>query len=210
MNCFAPVNLYCERTDAAFWSEPLNAFSNISFVIASAILCVKWRAGMARDVPTLALIGVVALIGVGSFLFHTLATEGAELLDVVPIAVFVFGYVLLALRRVVHASLSTSLGAATAVTAVAATLEWFFPLVLNGSAGYLPALAALLAIGVTERATPILAAAGVFALALVFRSIDFVVCDLVPIGTHFLWHILTALTLYIALRAIMSKGEHPS
>jgi hypothetical protein len=45
------------------------------------------------------------------------------------------------------------------------------------------------------------AAAATLAVSLVFRSIDMAVCDAVPLGTHFLWHSLNGLALYLLLRA---------
>jgi hypothetical protein len=201
----APINLYCERTDSSFWSEPLNAISNVTFLIVGVAAFLQWRSNGARDLPTLALILVVVVIGVGSFLFHTLATRGVELLDVIPIAIFVFGYVLLALRRLLRATFIPSLAISTAIIALAAVLAWCFPRVLNGSAAFLPALAVLLLIGVLARARPVLSAAGVFALSLSFRSIDFTVCNVIPFGTHFLWHALSALVLYMLLQTIISS-----
>ena len=43
MNWSQPVDLYCERLDPSFWAEPLNAFTNLSFLIAAAIAFVQWR-----------------------------------------------------------------------------------------------------------------------------------------------------------------------
>jgi hypothetical protein len=60
---------------------------------------VDWRRAGSSDRAVLALIIVVFAIGLGSFAFHTLATRGARLLDVIPIGVFIYGYFLLALRR---------------------------------------------------------------------------------------------------------------
>jgi hypothetical protein len=99
MDWSQPIDLYCERTDASFWSEPANAVSNVAFLIAAAAAFVRWRRGDRGDWPALTLIGVVTAVGIGSFTFHTVATRGAVLADVVPIAVFIYGYLLLALRR---------------------------------------------------------------------------------------------------------------
>ena len=96
------VDLYCERTDASFWSEPVNALSNAAFLVAAALALDLWRRGDRKDWPALALIVIVAAVGVGSFVFHTVATRAAILADVIPIAVFIYGYLLLALRRFVH------------------------------------------------------------------------------------------------------------
>jgi hypothetical protein len=40
-------------------------------------------------------------------------------------------------------------------------------------------------------------------VSLVFRSIDQAVCASFPLGTHFLWHCLNGLVLYLLLRAAL-------
>src|ERR1700730_4556021 len=102
MSWFEPINLYCERTSSSFWAEPVNALTNIAFLVAAAAAFVLWRRSEGRDPLAAGLIAVTALIGIGSFAFHTLATRGAVLLDVIPIAIFVYGYLLFALRRIFH------------------------------------------------------------------------------------------------------------
>ena len=69
-----PIDLYCERVTPAFWAEPLNALSNIAFLIAAYAAFDLWRRLGKNDPVILALIMVVAVVGVGSFAFHTLAT----------------------------------------------------------------------------------------------------------------------------------------
>jgi hypothetical protein len=49
----------------------------------------------------------------------------------------------------------------------------------------------------------LLAAAGVYLAALFFRTIDNEVCPVLPIGTHFLWHILIGLVTYLAMRTLI-------
>ena len=75
MDPWRSIDLYCERTDASFWSEPLNALTNLAFLVA-AILIARWarreRGRLSWDAAVLA--ALAALVGVGSFLFHTFAT----------------------------------------------------------------------------------------------------------------------------------------
>lgn len=52
-----------------------------------------------------------------------------------------------------------------------------------------------------EAGTALLLAAATFAASLVFRSIDVAVCGWLPIGTHFLWHVLNAVVLFVLVRA---------
>src|SRR3990170_118717 len=49
----------------------------------------------------------------------------------------------------------------------------------------------------------LLAAAGVYLAALFFRTIDNEVCPVLPIGTHFLWHLLIGLVTYLAMRSLI-------
>jgi len=90
---------------------------------------------------------------------------------------------------------------------------------LNGSVGYLPAFAAMLGIGAilvirkTGVARYVFGAALVFAVSLSLRSIDRIACDSTnlfgaPIGTHFLWHVLNAVTLYLLLHAARLHHHH--
>jgi hypothetical protein len=208
-----PVDLYCERTDPSFWAEPLNAVSNAAFLVAAALAYRDWRR-RSDDPATLLLIIVTALVGFGSFAFHALATRGAALLDTIPIALFIHGYLYVALRRYLGLRIAVSLGIVAAFLAGAQGVSAMLPRVLlNGSTSYLPALAAMLVIGwIARGAEPgraLLRAAGVFALSLVFRTVDLSMCPDLPPGTHALWHVLNAVVLYLLLRAATAERARP-
>jgi hypothetical protein len=205
MNWAEPVSFYCERTSAAFWAEPVNALTNAGFLVAAFAAFMEWRRAGGRDVPVLALIAVMVLIGLGSFAFHTLATRGAVYLDVIPIAVFIYGYVALALRRFLALGWLPTVAILVGYIALSRLLSGLAPPgTLNGSIDYLPALAALLImlglVPVTIRRTVALAAA-VFVISLAFRTLDRAVCGAFPLGTHFIWHLLNAVVLFVLLRA---------
>ena len=86
------VNIYCERTDASFWSEPINALTNLAFLIAAGML---WSRAQSQGAARLLAV-LIGLIGVGSFLFHTFGNRLTGLLDVFFIAAFIaaFAYLL--------------------------------------------------------------------------------------------------------------------
>ncbi len=218
------IDLYCERTEPGLWAEPLNAASNVAFLLAAALAFRRWRRAGANDMGVLALILVVLAVGLGSLAFHTLATRAALLADIIPIAVFIYGYFLLALRRFLRLSIAASLAALAAFAAFSTFAPDLVPRdFINQSTGYLPALGALIVIGILALrragrggdpagraddlarahsvARALLVAAGMFAVSLVFRSIDLAICRSIPIGTHFLWHGLNAGVLYVLLRA---------
>jgi len=213
-----PIDNYCERTDAGFWSEPLNAITNGAFILAAAYALVLWRRAGGRDWAALWLIAGTTAVGVGSFLFHTFANRWSVLADVIPIAVFIYSYFLLAMRRYLRlgwitAALATGLFILFNTVFVRLWLGLFPSLTLNGSVGYIPAAMALVAVGmlclvkgVRTAGLALLLAASVFAVSLVFRSIDDAVCAALPAGTHFLWHALNAMVLLILMRAAIASS----
>ena len=214
-----PIDLYCERVDAGFWSEPVNALTNIAFLVVAALAFRHWCRKGGSDPAGLALIVITSAIGLGSFAFHTLATADSSILDVVPIAAFIYGYFLLALRRFLAVPLLPALALVAGFAAISFGVPGLLPPdFLNGSGGYLPALAALIVVGAVaglpwasdiaaqqrQASRALLAAAAIFALSLAFRSVDLALCAAFPLGTHFLWHLLNATVLHVLLRAAMS------
>jgi hypothetical protein len=212
VNWSGPIDLYCERLDASFWAEPVNALTNGAFLLAAVAAWLRYRKSGVRDFYLLALIGVVALIAFGSFAFHTLATRGAALLDTIPIAIFVYSYLALALRRFVGVPVLWTTLVVGVFFALSQGLSTFVPRnLLNGSFDYLPPLTALYAVALFSHAGPvrlgILQAAAAFTVSLVFRTIDQAVCSALPLGTHFVWHVLNAWVLYRLLRTAIDANS---
>ena len=152
------------------------------------------------------LVVLVFTIGVGSGLFHTFATTWARVLDDVPILLFQLVYVWFYCSGIVEMR-PFYVGLIMVVLLAASLFGRQFPHILNGSLTYTPALLVLLVLGVyhyTRRSVErilILVAAGLFLTSLTFRSIDNLICKLLPIGTHFLWHVLNSVVLYLITRA---------
>lgn len=222
---FAPVMAYCERLDGGFWAEPLNAVSNGAFLAAAGVAVQHERRGERRDPATLVLAGLVAVVGIGSFLFHTLANRWSMLADVIPIGLFIYAYLLLALRRFLDLP---SLAAIVVTVAFAAFNFSFGALtdkvlgqssaaLTNGSIDYVPAVLALVIVGgvLAVAAAParrkaglsLLGVAGLFLLSLTCRTIDRAVCRELASGTHFLWHLLNATVLYLLIATALRFRE---
>lgn len=204
---------YCERIDGSFWAEPLNAVTNAAFVVAALAGFWLWRRQGDRDPVTLVLIGLVFAIGIGSFLFHTIPNRWTLLADVVPIQLFAFGYFAFALKRFLGLSGAITafgtlvfLGLALGLSAAGRAI---LPVGMAGSAGYAAFLLGLSGVALALARRPALRhqsqllalAAGAFAVSLTMRSIDNALCGSLPLGTHWLWHLLNASVLYLLLRA---------
>jgi len=215
---FEAVDNYCERIGPEFWSEPLNALTNLAFVAAGIwglFLVRRHRTGGFAE--TLAWWAIA--IGIGSGLFHTFANRLTVWFDVLPIAGFVFAYTLFSLRRYFRFGRGVTLLVFAIFYAVAGWITYMVPQSLvvatNGSTGYLPALLGMAFFGswLTARGHPAgkyeLAAAAIFVVSVTFRIVDPQVCAAMPIGTHFLWHTLNGLLLGVLLTAAARYG-HPA
>jgi hypothetical protein len=225
------VFLYCERgTSEALLAEPVNAASNGAFLLAAlaglALLLLRPRE--ARSADHYLLIVLILLIGLGSLAFHLYATTLTELCDVLPIGIFMLVYLGFALNRFLGAPVGWTMLLVIGFTALmAATMQvncWDGGIgvpgpeveglkpCLNGSLFYLPALGALIVVGLLleerrHRAAPyLLWAAAIFAISVTLRTLDIALCDKIviegrKIGTHFAWHVLNAIALFLLLRA---------
>ena len=203
------IDIYCERTSHSFWAEPVNAVTNAAFLIAAIAAFVLARRRRVFQLSPYLLILTIAIIGAGSFLFHTFATRWAMLADVVPIMIFQLIFIYAYARHVMHSHYQDLLG----IYAIFAILVLFFGRLpqdwLNGSLTYAPALIVLLCLSfwhvrnakAARWSLPV--AALVFVLSVTFRSIDMAVCEGLPLGTHFLWHILNAAVLYLIVYAVL-------
>jgi hypothetical protein len=230
------VFLYCERgTSTELLAEPINALSNFAFLLAGLIglQLVLWRPSEDRSADHFLLPVLVLFIGLGSLAFHLYADQGTALADVVPIAVFMLVYLGFALNRFLGVPPGVTVLLVIGFIAIMALVSqrpcspnaigFFGPEVqdakpcLNGSVFYLPALGAMIVIGLLlhergHKASPwVLWAAAIFAVSVTLRSLDLSLCERVVIdgrklGTHFAWHVLNALALFLLLRASLAVG----
>ena len=202
------VDLYCERYGPDLLAEPINAVTNAAFFIAAWAAWSLARRSRALSSDLWALIALSIAIGAGSALFHVFATGWARILDEVPILLFQLWFLWLYTRRIMALRMETA-AASIVVYAVAAYFSRQFPHLVNGSLVYAPAVILMLGLGLyhflqhkRERYL-LLATLAIFLASLGFRSIDQAVCPHLPVGTHFLWHILNGLVLYLSMRALI-------
>jgi hypothetical protein len=212
------IDLYCERTAVGVWNEPLNLVSNLAFVIAALLSLRVYRRQpdlhAAAGWDLLLLIVLMFGIGIGSGLFHALANHWSLFADVIPIALFINLYLFSLLYRAVAAPVWAIVLLLVLYQIVGVGLGALLPAgALNGSAGYLPpALAMLIAWawlnGRRHSLEPfLLGALLLFVLSLTLRTLDAAVCARLPIGTHFVWHLLNASVLYLLVVGLVQHGR---
>lgn len=195
-----PIDAYCERTSAAYWAEPVNAVTNAAFLIAAWVM---WRRTEGLPLAR-AMCVVLAMIGVGSYLFHTHANGLTAALDVGPILIFILLYIFAATRDFLGLSPWWAAAAVLAFFPYAALTVPVFSAAmpfLGSSAGYAPIPVLILGYAAALwRRSPATArgmalGAAILVVSLTFRTLDEPLCDLTPLGTHFMWHILNGLML---------------
>lgn len=205
------VFLYCERSaNPAFWAEPVNALTNILFLVAAWFVWRRANKLEATSTGTSLLLILMCAIGIGSFLWHTFATTWARWADVLPILFFQLLYAWMYFRKVAQVRRVSAL-AIVVVYGVTAFGGRQFPHLLNGSLIYAPAMMFLLFLGAYHAATKrreryiVLGATGIFIIALTARTMDNIICPCFPLGSHFMWHVCNALVLYLVMSALLAN-----
>jgi len=193
------VNQYCERLDPSFWAEPINAVTNLAFVIAAIFMWPRVRGLVLGQALTV----LLALIGIGSFLFHTYAMIWSGVADVVPIVLFVLLYLYAAIVHFWNQSPAIGIVGIVLFFPYAFGLTFLFnklPFFCISSFYWpIPILILGFAIALQHRikrtSRGLAIGASILCVSLVARSLDHIVCPGIATGTHFLWHILNAVML---------------
>ena len=198
MNWTDPVDAYCERMGEGLWAEPVNAITNLAFILAAI-----WVWPNVRGDRGAALLCVsLASIGIASGLFHTLANQWSGAADSLSILVYILIYIFLASRRVLglHAVVSVALVLLfVPYAAVTASVvgDVFGP--MNGSTIYVAVAVLIILYGVMalDRKTGhgLLIGSAILLVSIAARSVDEAWCSAWPLGTHFLWHTLNGIML---------------
>lgn len=212
---FAALDIYCERTDASFWSEPVNALTNV-LILAAGLFGLAQVRGKKTGIFAEVLCWWVIVIGLGSLLFHTTAIELTKWADIIPIATFTLAMAVFCLRRFSRLSWLKTAIYFVSYFAVISVVTWLVPSWLreatNGTTAYLPALGGYAFFGIvaliygSAAGWYCIACAAILFAGFVFRAIDQDVCQAFPLGTHFMWHVLIALMLTVTLTAVAKYG----
>lgn len=199
MDWTAHTDGYCERLEPGLWAEPINAVTNLAFVVGAAWLWPRVRGDRGAQALAVSLFS----IGVASGLFHTFAQAWAGLADVLSILIYILIYLYLATHRMLERSKLWALASVVLFFPYAAATGAAISAVagpLNGSVSYLPVLLLIAIYAVLTRAKPAISkglwiGVGLLALSLLARTVDEALCAHLPLGTHFLWHILNGIML---------------
>ena len=199
MDLSKPIDIYCERLDIGIWAEPINAVTNIAFILAAIIMWLRCKNLVEGKILSFLLFS----IGCGSFLFHTYAQTWAALLDVTAILIFILTYIFVANRRFLVWSKMVSLIGVILffpyqllLVSILSNIQFF-----GSSVQYIPvAILIFIYSGLLRESEPNLSrglfiGAAILCLSIISRTVDEPLCSILSVGTHFVWHILNAIML---------------
>ena len=211
-----PIDIYCERVDPSFWAEPINAISNISILLGSLCgLFFVYRINSNNERKINKFQGYLAgffgvITSIGSFLFHTYANSLTILMDVIPISLFQLSVIHFFLHKTFKVRVSIRLIGILVFAFVSLSLDQdYFHKFFNGSMTYFLSLFLLFGFSYWARAKKefetakgLLISGVVFLISLIARSLDMEICPSFSIGTHFIWHTLNGVLIFVILRTI--------
>ena len=208
------MDFYCERTNQQIFNEPVNAISNIFFIIVSLSLIKILRKNQSNKIYYIQPI-LIFFIGIGSFLFHLNPNIITLYSDVIPIFLFSLSFIFFFNRDVININNLNN--------ALLFLLFFFLFLfitpklnyeILNGSEFYfanyffLTMYTIWLYLKKSDFFQLLLLGFIFFNLSILLRSLDNHICEYFSIGTHFLWHFLNAYLLKI-LTLVNCKIKKP-
>ena len=200
---------YCETALNAlgtFPYEPVNTITSFAPVLFGVLALVYLIRGGHADRVAYVLAGLTVLTGLGSVAWHSMRTPTTLFVDWFPGALYLLVVVSVwaahAGGRYVGVVLLVVL-AGLAFLVPFPTIRAFQFYIIGG----LGAVAAALLAGTWFRRRAAFGwAAAMIASALVavtFRTLDLSVCDTIPFGTHFFWHIFLGAAAYAGVRMMV-------
>lgn len=196
--------VYAETNPDLFIVEPWNAFSSLVMMLPAIIWAVRLYPSYKEYLFLTLMLPLGFLGGLGSTLFHAFrAHQLFLLLDVLPSAILTLSLTVYLWLKVLKKwwyiliIVVISIGLRTMVfmsdLPEMATINISYSIT-----GFLVGIPLIILMKKTKfyRISDVLIAIVSFALALLFRELDSLGNTIFPMGTHFLWHVLSAVGSY--------------
>lgn len=204
-----PEVYYCEQPLFGSYFEPLNATSNIFTIILTLVFYNQLKKAGKVDTRFYVFFFLLFTFGFGSAAWHTWPTFFTWVLDVLPVTLFLVYLAYFLFTRILPTRQMGQVWFGVAMLWTV-TMTFVFQQLfhLNGADTYVAELSFIVALGIYARmnnhpaARWVFALAGLFLLQLSFRQADRAFCDVLPTGTHFLWHVTGSFVVYLGLHII--------
>lgn len=205
-----PQPRYCERISNYIFAEPVNLITNLAFIISAFFVYKMLKAKNVKNSIYNFFPWIIFLISLGSSLWHLYGSPITLPFDAVPVYIFL-GLSLFLLLENLSKSAKLKFGIIGIFILFQIFLTINFPHLFNGSIHHIASVALLSAliiwiyrkIGKTA-ALQLFYIFLIYAVAIIFRTIDIQICPIFAVGTHFLWHIFVAIGGYYIVKFLIS------
>ena len=203
---WSELPIYCESS-SGFFQEPLNAITNLAFLIAAFFIYKKIRKNKIKKPEYYFALFFVISLGLSSFFWHSYGNNLSFGLDFFLAGLFVLTAGFILVNNVIKNRFLTG-SIILSFAFVGWILSSFLPS-FNAINYYLAGAILLIILLIWMRIklgksiNKFLIVILILGFSLVLRSIDLAVCNFFPVGTHFLWHLLNALAIYLAIVFLM-------
>ena len=203
-----PDSCFCEAIRSEGIRQPANSLSSLAFVVVAVIvLCHGWRNDRVKA-SLLAL--TLALVGIGSALYHASLSFTGQFFDVLGMYLIATLALLLSLSRIRPLSTATMMAAYAAINSVLAAILWIAPVYRRWIFAAL--LAGIIVVEKRDRAAErryMMRAIVVMGIAFAIWVLDFTRTLCSPSSLfqgHAVWHILGALAAWYLF--LHYRGHH--
>jgi len=207
--------IYAETDLTAFISEPWNAFSSLAIVFPAVYWAFKLKWRIKEFAFLYFLMPLLFLGGTGSTLFHAFRTSRLMLwMDVLPTAIVTLAVSIYFWDKILPKRWQVLSIVVPIVYVRFAIFDYFsgsFAVNLNyfitGSLIFSPILI-YLSRNHYQYISSILISVLFLSFSLVFRRIDYIVAEYIPMGSHFLWHIFSGVgAFYLAKYLFLIRND---
>lgn len=210
------VDIHCERLADGLTGEPLNTASNLLFFVGAYFLFKLYREADIRAPRIKALIYLIIAFGIGSIIFHSTARIWGSIFDVLPIAMFAVLYLYAFARHVLRLNRIWTVALIAVFVVANVVFKAHVIKAPDGHVSLIPSILVMYCIALymflkKNRSALRFSSAVILAtMAGSFRAIDSYMkseglCDQIPEGTHFLWHVLMAGFVYIVTADVILR-----
>ena len=209
--------VYCEQAQINNFFEPWNTITNLAFIFSGILLFIQFRKRNQLDFKGIYFSSLLIIIGIGSFIWHLYRNNLTLTADSIPIALFVLSYLFFYLKFITKKPrhlilLFLGFFIYTPILTMLLNSKSIY-ILENGGAGYFSAISYFFVLQIYNifhrkaiiKSSIIIGI--VFLISLGFRQIDMTVCEHISFGTHFIWHILNALSLYFFVKLLYPKNS---
>lgn len=208
----------CEalHSGESWFSEPLNVLSSALFLVTAFALHYYFNkirnTSRHFDLDIRLLIGITYAIGVSSLLLHSLPNAVTEFFDVMSISLFIVVFFFSVMLRILRCSMRNMILAFVGFLFFTFSSITYLESYMNGAASYIATMAVLsmMAFYLYGKSHPsakhFLAGSQIGVVALYFRSIDMKACSWMPLGTHWIWHTMNAILIFILMRELIKRA----